>query len=114
MSATSDPINKQVGGVPQNILGGGLTYYPVPQASLTATVRYVGSSWMNTSNTLPVAAYAVVGLRANYEMTKNTTVYASAVNLFNRQYITFGTGSNNTSYVMGMPQAISVGARIIF
>jgi iron complex outermembrane recepter protein len=114
MSATSDPINKQVGGVPQNILGGGLTYYPVPQASLTATVRYVGSSWMNTANTLPVAAYAVVGLRANYEMTKNTTVYASAVNLFNRQYITFGTGSNNTSYVMGMPQAISVGARIIF
>ena len=114
MSATSDPTNKQVGGVPQNILGGGLTYYPVPQASLTATVRYVGSSWMNTANTLPVAAYAVVGLRANYEMTKNTTVYASAVNLFNRQYITFGTGSNNTSYVMGMPQAISVGARIIF
>jgi len=114
MSATSDPINKQVGGVPQNILGGGLTYYPVLQASFTATVRYVGSSWMNTANTLPVAAYAVVGLRANYEMTKNTTVYASAVNLFNRQYITFGTGSNNSSYVMGMPQAISVGARIIF
>jgi iron complex outermembrane receptor protein len=114
MSATSDPINKQVGGVPQNILGGGLTYYPVPQASFTATVRYVGSSWMNTANTLPVAAYAVVGLRANYEMTKNTTVYASAVNLFNRQYITFGTGNNNSSYVLGMPQAISVGARIIF
>ena len=114
MSATSDPTNKQVGGVPQNIAGGGLTYYPVPQASLTATVRYVGSSWMNTSNTLPVAAYAVVGLRANYEVTKNATIYASAVNLFNRQYITFGTGSNNSSYVMGMPQALSVGARIIF
>ena len=114
MSATSDPINKQVGGVPQNIAGGGLTYYPVPNASLTATVRYVGSSWLNTNNTLPVAAYAVVGLRANYEMTKNTTVYASAVNLFNRQYITFGTGTSSTSYTQGMPQAISVGARIIF
>ncbi|WP_114636627.1 TonB-dependent receptor [Polynucleobacter necessarius] len=69
---------------------------------------------MNTSNTLPVASYAVVGLRANYEVTKNTTVYASAVNLFNRQYITFGTGSNSSSYVLGMPQAISVGACIIF
>jgi iron complex outermembrane receptor protein len=113
-SATSDPTGKQVGGVPQNIAGGGLTYYPVPNASLTATVRYVGSSWLNTNNTLPVASYAVVGLRANYEMTKNTTVYASAVNLFNRQYITFGTGSSSTSYTQGMPQAISVGARIIF
>jgi len=114
MSTTSDPINKQVGGVPQNITGGGLTYYPVPNASLTATVRYVGSSWLNTNNTLPVASYAVVGLRANYEMTKNTTVYASAVNLFSRQYITFGTGTSSTSYTQGMPQAISLGARIIF
>ena len=114
MSATSDPINKQVGGVPQNIAGGGLTYYPIPNASFTATVRYVGSSWLNTNNTLPVASYAVVGLRANYEVTKNTTVYASAVNLLNRQYITFGTGTSSTSYTQGMPQAISVGARIIF
>ena len=114
MSATSDPTGKQVGGVPQNILGGGLTYYPIPKASLTATVRYVGSSWLNTANTLPVASYAVVGLRANYEFDKNTTIYASAVNLFNRQYNTFGTGGSNTSYVVGSPQAISVGARIIF
>ena len=114
MSATSDPTNKQVGGVPQNILGGGLTYYPVPQASFTATVRYVGSSWLNTANTLPVASYAVVGLRTNYELTKNAMIYASAVNLFNRQYITFGTGGSSTSYTQGMPQAISVGGRIIF
>lgn len=113
-TATTDPVGKQVAGVPQNILGGGLTYYPIPQASLTATIRYVGSSWMDNGNTLPVAAYAVVGLRANYEVTKNATVYASAVNLFNRQYITFGTGTSNTAYTLGMPQAISVGARIIF
>jgi iron complex outermembrane receptor protein len=114
MSATSDPTGKQVGGVPQNILGGGVTYYPIPDASFTATVRYVGSSWLNTSNTLPVASYAVVGLRANYQASKNTTIYASAVNLFNRQYNTFGTGGSNTSYVVGSPQAINVGASIIF
>ena len=114
MSATSDPTGKQVGGVPQNILGGGITYYPIPDASFTATVRYVGSSWLNTANTLPVASYAVVGLRANYQASKNTTIYASAVNLFNRQYNTFGTGGSNTSYVVGSPQAINVGVRIIF
>ena len=113
-TATTDPVGKQVGGVPQNILGGGLTYYPVPQASVTATVRYIGSSWMDNSNTLPVPAYAVVGLRANYDMSKNTSFFASAVNLFNRQYITFGTGSSNTGYVLGTPQSITVGARMIF
>lgn len=114
MSATSDPTGKQVGGVPQNILGGGVTYYPIPDASLTATVRYVGSSWLNTSNTLPVASYAVVGLRANYQASKNTTIYASAVNLLNRQYNTFGTGGSNTSYTVGSPQSINVGARVVF
>jgi iron complex outermembrane receptor protein len=114
MSATSDPTGRLVGGVPQNILGGGITYFPIPKASLTATVRYVGSSWLNTANTLPVASYAVVGLRANYEFDQNMTIYASAVNLFNRQYNTFSTGASNTSYVIGSPQAISVGARIIF
>lgn len=113
-TATTDPVGKQVAGVPQNIMGGGLTYYPVPQASLTATIRYVGSSWLDNSNTLPVASYAVVGLRANYEVTKNAFIYASAVNLFNRQYITFGTGSSSSSYNVGMPQSINVGARIIF
>lgn len=113
-TATTDPVGKQVAGVPQNILGGGITYYPVPTASLTATLRYVGSSWLDNSNALPVASYAVVGLRANYEVTKNATVYASAVNLFNRQYITFGTGSSSASYTVGMPQSINVGARIIF
>jgi iron complex outermembrane receptor protein len=113
-TATTDPVGKQVAGVPQNILSGGLSYYPVPQASLTTTIRYVGSSWLDNSNTLPVASYAVVGLRANYEVTKNASVYASAVNLFNRQYITFGTGSSSSSYTVGMPQSINVGTRIIF
>ena len=114
MSATSDPTGNQVGGVPQNILGGGVTYYPIPEAGFTATVRYVGSSWLNTSNTLPVASYAIVGLRANYQASKSTTIYASAVNLLNRQYNTFGTGGSNTSYTVGSPQSINLGARIVF
>ena len=114
MSATSDPTGKQVGGVPQNLLGGSLTYYPIPTASVTANVRYVGSSWLNTSNTLPVASYTIVGLRANYEASKNTTIYASAINLLNRKYNTFGTGGSNTSYTLGSPQVITVGAKVVF
>jgi len=114
MSTTSDPINKQVGGVPRNIAGAGITYYPVPKASITTTIRYVGTSWLNTSNTLIVPSYAVVGLRANYEIEKNIMMFASVVNLFNRQYINFGTGSSVSSYTQGMPQSFNVGAKITF
>jgi iron complex outermembrane receptor protein len=112
-SATSDPINTQVGGVPRNMANAGLTYYPVPQASLTTTVRYVGNSWMATGS-LPVPAYAVVGLKANYQVTPQAAVFASVVNLFNRQYVTFNIASQASAYQVGMPQAITVGARMQF
>jgi len=112
-SATTDPINTQVGGVPMNMANAAVTYYPVPQASLTSTVRYVGNSWMATGS-LPVPAYAVVGLKANYQVTPQASIFASVVNLFNRQYVTFNIASQASAYQAGMPQAISVGARITF
>ena len=112
-TATTDPTNTQVGGVPMNMANAGITYYPVPEASLTTTVRYVGNSWMSTG-TLPVPAYAIVGLKANYQVTPQASVFASAVNLFNRQYVTFNIASAASSSQAGMPQAITVGARVLF
>ena len=112
-SATTDPINTQVGGVPKNMANVGITYYPVPEASLSTTVRYVGNSWMATGS-LPVPAYAVVGLKANYQVTPQAAVFASVVNLFNRQYVTFNIAASSTQYQSGMPQAISVGVRVLF
>ena len=112
-SATSDPINTQVGGVPRNMANAGLTYYPVARASLSTTVRYVGNSWMSTGS-LPVPAYAIVGLKANYELTPQASVFASVVNLFNRQYVTFNIASQASAYQAGMPQAITVGGRFQF
>jgi iron complex outermembrane receptor protein len=91
----------------------GLTYYPVSRASLTTTVRYVGNSWMSTGS-LPVPAYAIVGLKANYEVTPQASVFASVVNLLNRQYVTFNIASQASAYQAGMPQAITVGARLQF
>jgi len=112
-SATTDPINTQVGGVPKNMGNLGVTHYPIPQASLSATVRYVGNSWMSTGS-LPVPASAVVGLRANYQVTQQASVFASVVNLFNRQYVTFNIASQASAYQAGMPQAISVGINFKF
>ena len=112
-TATTDPINTQVGGVPKNMAHAGVTYYPTPQASLTTTVRYVGNSWMSTGS-LPVPAYAVVGLKANYQVTPQASVFASVVNLFNRQYVTFNIASQSSAYQAGMPLAISVGTRVTF
>jgi iron complex outermembrane receptor protein len=114
VSPALNPLNTQLGGTPQNMGNAALTYYPAPKASLTANVRYIGNSWMDPAHSLPVPAYAIVGMRANYELTSQVSINASVVNLLNRQYITFNSNSSQTGYTMGMPQAITVGARIIF
>ena len=112
-TATTDPINAQVGGVPRNMANAGIAYYPVPQASISTTVRYVGNSWMSTGS-LPVPAYAIIGLRANYQLTPQASVFASVINLLNRQYVTFNIASQASAYQAGIPQAITVGARLQF
>jgi iron complex outermembrane receptor protein len=114
VDSSLNPLRTQLGGTPQNMGYAGLTYYPATKASLSANVRYIGNSWMDPAHSLPVPAYAVIGMRANYEVNHQVSLYASVVNLFNRQYITFNSGTSQTSYTMGMPQAFTVGGRFIF
>jgi iron complex outermembrane receptor protein len=114
VNAASNPIGSQVGGVPQNMGTAAITYSPLPKTSLTANVRWVGNSWLDGAHTLPVASYAVIGLKANYQITPQASIFASAVNLFNRNYITYGTGTSQGSYILGQPQTITIGGRIIF
>jgi iron complex outermembrane receptor protein len=109
-----NPVGSQVGGVPQNMGYAAITYTPYEKTSLSANVRYIGNSWMDTAHTLPVPSYAVIGLRANYQVTPQASVFASVVNLFNRTYITYNAATSQASYTLGQPQSVSVGARIIF
>ena len=69
---------------------------------------------MDTPHTLPVPSYAVIGLRANYQVTPQASVFASVVNLFNRTYITYNAATSQASYTLGQPQSVNVGARITF
>jgi len=114
VSAALNPIGSQVGGVPQNMGYAGVTYMPLPKTNLTANVRYIGNSWLDGAHTLPVPSYAVVGLKVNHQLTSEASVFASVINMFNRSYITYGTGTSQGSYIAGQPQSITVGARIIF
>lgn len=111
ISQALNPTGVQIAGAPRNMGSASLTYFPISKASLTASVRYIGNSWYDTAHTSPIPAYAVLGARANYEVTPNATVYLSAVNLLNRNYVTFGSGSQ---YIAGQPQTITVGGRITF
>jgi iron complex outermembrane recepter protein len=114
VSTLTNPINSQIGGVPQNMGTIGLTYIPINRTSINANVRYVGNSWMDTQHQLPVPSYATVGARINHEVTPGTTVFLSVVNLFNRNYISYNAATTQTSYIVGQPQTVTVGARVVF
>jgi iron complex outermembrane receptor protein len=114
VSSTLNPIGSQVGGVPQNMGYAAVTYSPLPKTSISANIRWIGNSWLDGAHTLPVAGYAVIGLKANYQITQQASIFASAVNLFNRNYITYGTGTSQGSYILGQPQTITIGGRITF
>jgi len=108
---TLNPTGLQIAGTPRNMGSANITYYPMPKASLTTSVRYIGNSWYDTAHTLPIPAYAVIGARANYEISPNASIYLSAVNLLNRNFITYSSGSQ---YIAGQPQTITVGGRITY
>jgi len=114
VSPTLNPTGSQLGGVPQNMGTVGITYYPTSKANITANVRYIGNSWMDTQHTLPVPSYATLGARANYEMTPGTTLFLSVVNLLNRNYISYAASTSQTGYIVGQPQTVTVGARVVF
>lgn len=114
VSALLNPTGTQVGGIPQNMGYAAITFTPLEKTSLSLNARYIGNSWMDTPHTLPVPSYTVIGLRANYQVTPQASVFASVVNLFNRTYITYNAATNQSSYTLGQPQSINVGARINF
>jgi len=109
--AAVNPLGSQIAGTPQNMGYIGVTYALTSKTNITGNVRWVGNSWYDGAHTLPIPSYAVVGLRANYEMTNNVSLYVSGVNLLNRNYITYNSG---TQYLAGQPQTVMVGARMIF
>jgi len=47
-------------------------------------------------------------------VTPQASIFASVINLLNRQYVTFNIASQASSYQAGMPQAINLGTRITF
>jgi len=115
-NASVDPLNQQLGQVPPWMLNLGGTWKALPDLNLVAQVQTFPSYWANTTHTQLNSAATVVGLSANYKWDKMTSLYASAQNLFNRQYYASGltAGSTTSQPTLAMPMWITVGAKMTF
>jgi iron complex outermembrane receptor protein len=114
VSAVSNPLNSQLGGVPQNKGFVAVTWYAQEKTSLSANMNFVSQSWLDTAHTLRAPGYAVFGAKLNYQMNSNTNLFVSGVNILSRDYATYASGTSQSSYIRGEPLNITLGARYSF
>jgi len=112
VSATANPLNHQLAGVPRNMGFIGVTFQPNDQWTYNADVRIVGQSWTSTTNSAAsrLPAYAVVDVKAQYMWTPKTKTYVSITNLGDLHYVTYNTSTG----VVGEPFVIIGGIQHSF
>jgi len=79
---------KQLSRRPKNLANLSATYRWPVGLSTTVAVRYVGQTYNNEANTVPVSAYATVDLRASYPINETLEVYGRIENALDKDYQT--------------------------
>jgi iron complex outermembrane recepter protein len=85
---------KQIPGIPQHQVKGGVDYWVTPELKLGTDVIWVSSQWFvgDDANQNPkLSDYWVANLHGSYQLTKEWQIYGVINNLFNRKFATFGT-----------------------
>jgi iron complex outermembrane receptor protein len=85
---------KQIPGIPQHQIKGGVDYWFTPELKLGTDVIWVSSQWFvgDDANQNPkLSDYWVANLHGSYQLTKELQIYGFINNLFNRKFATFGT-----------------------
>ncbi|ATQ43572.1 TonB-dependent receptor plug domain-containing protein [Caulobacter mirabilis] len=83
----SGPNNgKQLTRRPEHMGNLSATWAWTPDVSTTASLRYVGETFDNATNTVKVDAYSVVDLRASWQVNDTVELYGRVENLFDEDY----------------------------
>lgn len=88
-SIVTDPLNRQLAGVPWNVAIAGLTWTPDAQTRLYVQARNIGSMYIDTTSTgapYTQTSNTVYDASAAYAWDKQTDIVLSGSNVFNKQY----------------------------
>jgi outer membrane receptor protein involved in Fe transport len=80
-------------GIPAHRIRTGFDFRVIPSWTVGARLVYESHQYFrgDESNQMPaLAGFVVVNLHAKYQLTDRVELFANVVNLFNRQYATFG------------------------
>ncbi|MCC7122892.1 MAG: TonB-dependent receptor [Gammaproteobacteria bacterium] len=118
-----DPIDKQIGQVPQWMATLGTTWAVNAEWTLAAQLKAFPDYWNNTAHTQKNDGAVLLDVGATYRLNRSVDLWASVQNLGNRRYydqgLTYTTiegAAVSTSSIpaLGMPRIVSVGFRAAF
>lgn len=109
-TTTGDPTHAQLGGVPKHVATLSAEWTPHRRASLSATLRYSGSMYLDVNHTIPQHGFALLGASASYGWTDRLTLYGTVANLTDFEYSDSPTTSA-ASQTLGLPRAFTGGVR---
>ncbi|MFK3797136.1 TonB-dependent receptor [Pseudomonas sp. NPDC088444] len=112
--AVSAPTHQQLGQLPSWVLTSGAIWNATDRLTLNLQVKRVPDYWYNTAHTVKNDATTQVDLGANYRLTKQVELYATAQNLGNKNYDDTGAQGPTTAPQLGQPRTVLGGFRFSF
>lgn len=118
-SIVTDPLGVQLAGTPKDVATLGATWKPGDKLRTHAELRYIGSMPIDTTSVANTVfsqgGVTVFNASVSYAWNKTTDVFASAVNLFDKEYsensYTYTQAYNRT---LSMPRTVTAGIKLRF
>ena len=102
-------IGRQQAGIPTQQAAATLSYSDPRGWRAMARFRWIGQSWGDNDNTLPLNSFTVTDLSAGYNFQGKAEVFVNVQNLFNQYYIADNSGLNPP--LQGTPFSIFAGLK---
>jgi outer membrane receptor protein involved in Fe transport len=105
-------IGNQQAGIPTQQAAAALTYSDQRGWRASARLRWIGQSWGDNDNTLPLSSFTVIDASAGYRFAKGVEAFVDIQNLFNAYYIADNSGFNPP--LQGTPFTVFAGLKARF
>lgn len=109
-TTTGDPINAQLGAIPEHLATLGVTWDITSRWKTYVGVRYTSSMYLDVNHTIRQPAFGLLDISTSFRIASELDVYAAAVNVTDVAYSDNATTSAS-SQTLGMPRTLTGGVR---
>jgi len=108
--------NNEMSQAPNHTANFRLIYNPnyLKKLTLMGEIQYVGDYYMDNENTKKYAGYEIGNIKANYNFSKNLSLFGKISNVTNKKYATSASAGWSDSYTPGAPRSYYTGINYKF